>query len=67
MMSAMSDRRWARRGELPDHYPIPKGTWDRWASRGEGPPYVRVGRHALYDLRAVDAWLHEHVVEPRRA
>ena len=54
---------WIRRQDLPGMYPIPIGTWNRWAYRHEGPPYVRVGKHALYRLDDVEHWLDEHRVD----
>ena len=53
----MAEQGWVRRSKLPELYPVPLGTWNRWAGRGEGPSYARVGKHALYRLEDVEAWL----------
>jgi hypothetical protein len=59
----MPEMEWVRRQDLPERYPIAIGTWNRWAHRGGGPPYVRVGKHALYRIDDVERWLNEHRVE----
>jgi hypothetical protein len=58
----VNEGRWVRRSELPKLYPIPLGTWNRWAYLREGPPYTRVGKHALYRIADVEQWLDEHRV-----
>jgi len=37
----------------------------RW--RREGPPYVKLGGRVLYRKVDVDAWLEQHLVQPRGA
>ncbi|MDP9329835.1 MAG: hypothetical protein M3P11_04235 [Actinomycetota bacterium] len=33
------------------------GTLEEWAYRRTGPKYLRLGRHARYRIRDVEAWL----------
>ena len=41
-----------------------RGTLSQWRHRGEGPPYVRFGNRVLYEGRALNKWLDEHVIHP---
>ena len=41
-----------------------RGTLAQWRHRGEGPAYFRFGNRVLYEGRALNAWLDQHLVEP---
>lgn len=31
--------------------------------RGTGPPYLKLGRRVLYDIRDIQLWVNDHKVE----
>ena len=45
------------RPEVGDLLRTPVATLAQWAWRGYGPPYLIVGRKALYRRSDVEAWL----------
>ncbi|WP_216211666.1 helix-turn-helix transcriptional regulator [Amycolatopsis aidingensis] len=54
----MAERRpLASRRQVAVFLGIPEKTLDQWAYRGLGPRYRRVGKHARYAWRDVEAWL----------
>lgn len=42
---------------LAEYTGIPVQTIYQWSVKGYGPKGMRVGRHVLYDVADVDAWL----------
>jgi hypothetical protein len=42
---------------------VPTATLARWAYRGDGPPYYRVGRHALYREDELWRWLETRRID----
>lgn len=53
--------------ELAERLGVPQKTLAEWRSNGTGPAYQRVGRHVRYAPSAVNAWLEQHLVQPRGA
>lgn len=45
------------RAEAADLLRVPPKTLAAWAYRGDGPPFYKVGRHAMYRPDDVAAWL----------
>jgi hypothetical protein len=38
---------------------LPERTLEDWRLTRTGPPYLQLGRHVLYDVQDVPAWLQE--------
>ena len=53
------------RREVAKLYRTPVGTLSQWAFKGYGPPYVKVGRKALYRRSDVEQWIEEQEQRPR--
>lgn len=45
----------------------PYSTLAHWRSEGRGPAYIKIGGKVAYRGRALNDWLEERTVEPRRA
>ena len=58
----VANERLLTRREVGEFLKIPPATLAAWAYKGLGPPYLRVGRHALYRESELLEWL-----ETRRA
>lgn len=63
-MAERKQRRLVRDADLAEYTGIPRGTWLDWRYRRIGPPYIKVGRHVLYDADEVDRWLAARRVLP---
>jgi len=46
--------------------PCPPATLATLAVRGGGPPFLKFGRHVLYDREALLAWAQARLSPPRR-
>jgi len=42
-------------------------TWANWASRGIGPPYYRVGKLAIYNIKVAADYITRHPVKTSEA
>ena len=42
-----------------------RGTLAIWRHQGRGPRYLKFGNRVLYSGADLNAWLDEHIVEPR--
>jgi hypothetical protein len=47
------------RPEAAEFLRITKGTLEKWAARGIGPPYILVGRNAIYRKRDLLNWIDD--------
>lgn len=57
--SAMRQRRFLRRSDLPSLTGLSLGYFKRAAWLGEGPPFIKLGRAVLYEEEALFRWLEE--------
>ena len=55
----MQDRLFLTTAEAAHRLGLSPKTLERWRWAGFGPPYVKLGRAARYDVREVDAWAAE--------
>ena len=56
-MRTIAENHLLTRQEVADFLKVPKQTLDQWAYKGSGPPYLRVGKHALYHENELMEWL----------
>jgi len=54
------------RPEVAEFLRTPVATLGQWAFRRVGPPYMRVGRKALYRRSDVEKWLEDQSAHERR-
>ena len=45
------------RREVAEMFDVPERTLASWAYQGMGPTFYKIGKHARYRLRDVEAWL----------
>ena len=50
-------RRYVTAGRLASLFGISVRTLSRWEATGNGPPKIKVGRRALFDLLKLSEWL----------
>jgi excisionase family DNA binding protein len=55
---------WVKTREVAEHLGLPETTLHQWRHRGTGPRAHRVGRHLLWKLSEVDAWVEEQQSDP---
>lgn len=59
-MLATSQKTYVDTAELAAATGIAASSWEKRRLSGDTPPYLKVGRRVLYDLRLVGEWLEKH-------
>ena len=50
------------RREVAEEYPISYSTLAHLAMEGKGPPYLRIGKKAIYRVVDVERWIEGHQI-----
>jgi hypothetical protein len=58
-MTADTFSRWARPQTVAETYGLSLRFLEQMRYRGDGPPFAKVGRAVLYDLREFETWLEQ--------
>lgn len=53
--------------QLAERWALHPGTLAHWRTQGEGPPYKKVGRRILYDLKDVELYERVSTIKPKVA
>ena len=63
----MTERKYLRPAEVVARYrdEISEGTLRNWRAMRIGPPFVKIGKAALYPIDALDAWDRMNTVRCR--
>ena len=46
-----------RTPEAASHVGLASKTLEKWRVTGDGPPFIKLGRAVVYDVRDLDEWL----------
>jgi predicted DNA-binding transcriptional regulator AlpA len=63
----MTDESLLKEKDVAELIDVHQFTLSVWRRNGQGPEYIKIGKNVRYRRSAIDEWLEDRTVTPRRA